>query len=62
MTRTTVWVKIPKLCHKNPAIYLFFLEKGGNPYISKPYIKNLSKSALSTAPSTQIILIQTLCG
>ena len=28
-TRTSVWVKIPKLCHKNPAIYLFSWEREG---------------------------------
>ena len=32
-TRTSVWVKIPKLCHKNPAIYLF-LGKGRESFIS----------------------------
>ena len=38
MTRTSVWVKIPKLCHNTP-LSIFFLGKGGNPYVSKPYIK-----------------------
>ena len=28
-TRTPVWVKIPKLCHTNPAIYLFSWEREG---------------------------------
>ena len=34
-----VWVKIPKLCHKKPRYLSFLLGKGGNPYVSKPYIK-----------------------
>ena len=29
MTHTSVWVKIPKLCHKCPAIYLFSWEREG---------------------------------
>ena len=31
MNRTLVWVKIPKLCHKFPAIYLFSQEREGIP-------------------------------
>ena len=31
--------KIPKLCHKTP-LSISLLGKGGNPYVSKPYIKN----------------------
>ena len=53
-TRTLVWVKIPKLCHKkNPTIYLFSLGKGGNPYISKLYLKT-KLSALSALPSNTL--------
>ena len=47
-TRTSVWVKIPKLCHNTP-LSIFSLGKGGNPYVSRPYIK-LSTSALSALP------------
>ena len=36
MTRTSVWVKIPKLCHKMPCYLSFLLGKGGNTYISNP--------------------------
>ena len=42
---------------QKPRYLSFLLGKGGNPYVSKLYIK--SKSALSALP---IILIQTLCG
>ena len=35
MTRTLVWVKIPKLCH-NTHYLSFLLGKGGNPYVSNP--------------------------
>ena len=42
MTRTLVWVKIPKLCHKkNPAIYLF-LGKGRESLHLQLYLKKLS--------------------
>ena len=62
-TRTLVWVKIPKLCHKKPRYLSFLLGKGGNPYVSKLYIKKLSKSALSALPlACKNILIQTMCG
>ena len=39
MTCTSVWVKNTKVMPQCPAIYLFPWEKGGNPYVSKPYIK-----------------------
>ena len=45
-----------------PRYLSFLLGKGGNPYISKLNIKNSVKCAFCPAPSTQIILIQTLCG
>ena len=44
MTHTSVWVKTPKLCHNTP-LSIFSLGKGGNPYISKPYIKTKYKCA-----------------
>ena len=48
---------------QKPRYLSFLLGKGGNPYVSKLYIKKLSKSVLSALPPcTQIILIQTLCG
>ena len=37
-TRTSVWVKIPKLCHKTP-LSIFFLGKGRESFISD-FIKN----------------------
>ena len=45
-----------------PCYLSFLLGKGGNPYVSKLYIKNSVKCAFCPAPSMQIILIQTLCG
>ena len=51
MTRTLVWVKIPKLCHNTP-LSIFSLGKGGYPYISKPYIKTKYKCAFCPALST----------
>ena len=38
-TRISVWVKIPKLCYKKPRYLSFLLGKGGNPYVSKLYLK-----------------------
>ena len=60
-TRTSVWVKIPKVMpQKNPAIYLF-LGKGRESFISN-FIKS-KLSALSALPSsTQTFSIQTQCG
>ena len=45
-----------------PCYLSFLLGKGGNPYVSKLYIKNSVKCTFCPAPSMQIILIQTLCG
>ena len=53
MTHTLVWVKIPRLCHNTP-LSIFLLGKGGNPYVSKPYIKNKYKCTFCPAPSTKI--------
>ena len=61
MTRTSVWVKIPKVMpKKTPAIYLF-LGKGRESFVSN-FIKT-KLSALSALPSsTQTFSIQTQCG
>ena len=48
MTRTLVWVKIPKLCHNTP-LSIFSLGKGREFLRLKPYIK-LITSALSDLP------------
>ena len=48
MTRTSVWVKIPKLCH-NTLLSIFSLGKGRESLHLKPYI-NLITSALSDLP------------
>ena len=48
MTRTSVWVKIPKLCHNTP-LSIFSLGKGRESLCLKPYIK-LITSALSDLP------------
>ena len=48
MTRTSVWVKIPKLCHNTP-LSIFFLGKGRESLRLKPYIKQIT-SALSDLP------------
>ena len=61
MTRTSVWVKIPKLCHNTP-LFIFLLGKGGNPYVSKPYIKTKYKCAFCPALSMKKIQIQTKRG
>ena len=53
-TRTSVWVKIPKLCHNTP-LSIFSLGKGGNPYVSKPYIKTKYKCAFCPVLSTKKI-------
>ena len=54
MTRTSVWVKIPKLCHNTP-LSIFSLGKGGNPYVSKPYIKTKYKCTFCPALSMKKI-------
>ena len=46
MTRTLVWVKIPKLCHKCP-LSIFFLGKRRESLRLKPYEKAIIASALS---------------
>ena len=53
-TRTPVWVKIPKLCDNTPYLS-FLLGKGGNPYVSKPYIKTKYKCAFCPALSMKKI-------
>ena len=53
-TRASVWVKIPKLCH-NTLLSIFSLGKGGNPYVSKPYIKTMYKCAFCPVLSTKKI-------
>ena len=58
MTRTSVWVKNTKLCHKTP-LSIFSLGKGRESLRLQTLHKKLSTSALSALP---IILIQTLCG
>ena len=59
-TRTLVWVKIPKLCH-NTLLSIFSLGKGGNPYVSKPYIKTKYKCTFCPALSMKKIQTQTKC-
>ena len=55
--------KNTKVMPQKPRYLSFLLGKGGNPYVSKPYIKKLSKSALSALPPAhKNILIQTMCG
>ena len=48
MTRTSVWVKIPNLCHNTP-LSIFSLGKGRESLCLKPYIK-LITSVLSDLP------------
>ena len=60
-THTSVWLKIPKLCH-NTRLSIFSLGKGRNPYVSKPYIKTKYKCAFCPALSTKKIQIQTKRG
>ena len=45
--------KNTKVMPQYPTIYLFLLGKGGNPYVSKPYIKTKNTSALSALPPAQ---------
>ena len=42
-TRTSVWVKNTKVMPQKPCYLSFLLGKGGNPYVSKLYIKNQVK-------------------
>ena len=53
MTHTSVWVKIPKLCHNTP-LSIFSLGKGRESLRLKPYIK-LITSALSDLPQHALI-------
>ena len=55
--------KNTKVMPQKPHYLSFLLGKVGNPHVSKPYIKKLSKSALSALPpARKNILIQTMCG
>ena len=62
MTRTSVWVKIPKVMPQYPAIYLFSWEREGILTSQKPYIKTKYKCAFCPALSTKKIQIQTKRG
>ena len=69
MTRTSVWVKLPKLCHST-LLSIFSLGKGRESLCLKPYIK-LITSALSDLPparndldkvsTTQLKIAQNMC-
>ena len=50
--------KIPKLCH-NILLSIFSLGKGGNPYVSKPYLKTKYKCAFCPVLSTKKIQTKT---
>ena len=52
MTRTSVWVKIPKLCHSTP-LSIFSLGKGRESLHLKTLHKKLITSALSDLPPAQ---------
>ena len=52
MTRTLVWVKIPKLCH-NTSLSIFSLGKGRESLHLKTLHKKLITSALSDLPPAQ---------
>ena len=43
MTRTMVWVKNTKVMPQKLHYLSFLLGKGGNPYISRPYVKKKKK-------------------
>ena len=51
-TRTSVWVKIPKLCHNTP-LSIFSLGRGRESLRLKTLHKKLITSALSDLPPTQ---------
>ena len=52
MTRTSVWVKIPKLCHKMPRYLSFSLGKGRESLCLKPYEKlSLQVRFLTCSPA-----------
>ena len=50
MTRTPVWVKNAKVMPQKPCYLSFLLGKGGNPYVSKLYIKNSVKVRFLPCP------------
>ena len=52
MTRTSVWVKIPKLCHNTPLSIFFSWEREGI-LTSQNLTYKLSTSALSALPPAQ---------
>ena len=52
MTRTSVWVKIPKLCH-NTLLSIFSLGKGRESLRLKTLHKKLITSVLSDLPPAQ---------
>ena len=54
--------KNTKVMPQYPAIYLFLFGKGGNPYISKPYIKPKVQVRFLPCPQHEKIQIQTKCG
>ena len=51
--------KNTKVMPQYPAIYLFLLGKGGNPYVSKPYIKTKVQVHFLACPQHEKIQIQT---
>ena len=60
-THTSVWVKMPKLCH-NTLLSIFSLGKGRESLCLKTLHKKLSKSVLSALPPARKIKIQTMYG
>ena len=54
--------KNTKVMPQYPTIYLFLLGKGGNPYISKPYIKTKVQVHFLPCPQHEKIQIQTKRG
>ena len=61
MTHTSVWVKIPKLCHNTP-LSIFSLGKGRESLRLKTLHKTKYKCAFCPALSTKKIQIQTKHG
>ena len=54
--------KNTKVMPQYPTIYLFLLGKGGNPYVSKPYIKTKVQVHFLPCPQHEKIQIQTKHG
>ena len=54
--------KNTKVMPQYPAIYLFLLGKGGNPYVSKTYIKSKVQVCFLPCPQHKKIQIQTKHG